>query len=179
MVPRTVPVLGYVALVSAMIDPTYLAQIRRQYRAELVIAFVQLEQVSPGWWSTQIEMAEQLGTERRTLTDALTRLREDGLIRTTVMGKNGGTWLWWVKRFPDDKPLAGAEPGWRIRDMTTQAVIKIPISRRWSWADAHEIPKATMQSFLNGYQLTLRRRWRIVTSPWDEVGAEQVSGCRA
>jgi hypothetical protein len=152
-----------------MIDPTYLATIRRQYRAELVIAWVQMEQVCPGWWPTQIELAEQLGTAQKTLCEALARLRTDGMIRTTVMGKNGGTWIWWVKRGEADRPRPGDEPGWRIRDTEADRAIKIPVSQRWEWAAAHQIPKATMQSFLHGYQLTLRKRWRIVSTPWDEA----------
>ena len=156
-----------------MIDPTYLAAIRRKYRPELVIAWVQLEQVCPGWWATQIELAEQLGTEIKTLTGALSRLRAEGLIKTTVMGKNGGTWVWWVKRSETDKPRPSDEPGWRIRDMQADCAIKIPVSKRWDWAQQREIPKATMQSFIHGYQLTLRKRWRILSTPWDEVTVKQ------
>jgi hypothetical protein len=29
-----------------------------------------------------------------------------------------------------------------------------------------------MQSFLGGYQLTLRGRWRVTGSPWDSVAGE-------
>jgi hypothetical protein len=152
-----------------VIDPTYLAQIRRRFRPELVIAMVQLEQVSPGWWATQIELAEQLGTEQKTLTGALSRLRAEGMICTTVMGKNGGTWIWWVKRSEADRPRPSDEPAWRVRDMTADGPIRIPVSKRWEWAEKREIPKATMQSFLHGYQLTLRKRWRIISTPWDEV----------
>jgi DNA-binding transcriptional regulator YhcF (GntR family) len=150
-----------------MIDPTYLAQIRRQYRAELVIALVQLEQLAPMWWPSQIEMAKQLGTERRTITEALARLAADGLIRKVVIGKNGGTWIWWVKRSADDAPNLNAEPAWTIRDTEQQKTIRLPIRRRWEWAEQQGIPKSTMQSFLNGYQLTLRGRWRVVGNPWD------------
>jgi hypothetical protein len=53
--------------------------------------------------------------------------------------------------------------------MEADGVIRIPVSRRWEWAAAHQIPKATMQSFIHGYQLTLRKRWRILSTPWDEV----------
>ena len=153
-----------------VIEPAYLATLRRRYRPELVIAMVQLEQVAPGWWLTQIELAEQLGTERRTFTEALTRLRAADLIRTTVMGRNGGTWIWWVKRSETDQPRPQDEPAWRFRDMEADTVIRIPVSRRWEWAAAREIPKATMQSFIHGYQLVLRKRWRVVSTPWDEVG---------
>ena len=153
-----------------MIQPEYLATLRRRYRPELVIAMVQLEQVAPGWWPTQIELAEQLGTERRTFTEALTRLRAADLIRTTVMGRNGGTWIWWVKRFEADKPQPQDEPAWRLRDMESTRVIRLPVSKRWDWAQQRGIPKATMQSFIHGYQLVLRKRWRVVSTPWDEVG---------
>jgi hypothetical protein len=153
-----------------VIEPAYLATLRRRYRPELVIAMVQLEQVAPGWWPTQIELAEQLGTEPGTLKGALARLRADDLLRTTVMGRNGGTWVWWVKRSETDQPRPEDEPAWRFRDMGTNAVTRIPVSRRWEWAAAREIPKATMQSFIHGYQLTLRNRWRVMSTPWDETG---------
>ena len=155
-----------------MINPTYLATIRKQLRAELVITMVQLEQVAPMWWPCQSELAEQLGTERRTLTTNLRKLESMDLIRRIVIGNTGGTWIWWVKRSADDAPDPGAEPAWILRDGELGKTIRVPIGRRWQWAEQHGIPKPTMQSFLGGYQLTLRGRWRVVGSPWDSVAGE-------
>jgi hypothetical protein len=83
-----------------MIHPSYLATIRKQLRAELVITMVQLEQVAPMWWPCQSELAEQLGTERRTLTTNLRKLESMDLIRRIVIGNTGGTWIWWVNTIP-------------------------------------------------------------------------------
>jgi predicted transcriptional regulator len=151
-----------------VIDPTYLATIRQQLRAELVITLVQLEQLAPMWWPSQDEMAQQLGTTRRTLTTNLQRLESQGLIKRLAIGKSGGTWIWWVKRCPAHKPQAQDEPAWILRDVHTRVRQRVTISKRWEWASQHEIPKPTMQSFLGGHQLTLRRRWQVVGSPWDE-----------
>jgi hypothetical protein len=94
------------------------------------------------------------------------------LIRRIVIGNTGGTWIWWVKRSADDAPDLGAEPAWILRDGELGKTIRVPIGRRWQWAEQHGIPKPTMQSFLGGYQLTLRGRWRVTGSPWDSVAGE-------
>ena len=36
-----------------MIQPAYLAQLRRELRAEQAMTLVQIEQLVPGWWPTQ------------------------------------------------------------------------------------------------------------------------------
>ena len=150
-----------------MIESEYLATIRKQMRCELVLTMVQLEQLAPAWWHSQSEMAQQLGTERRTLTTNLRKLEGMGLIRRIVIGHTGGTWIWWVKRSPTDEPRAEDEPAWVVRDVRRRMTERITIRQRWEWAAQRGIPKPTMQSFLGGYQRVLRGRWEVVASPWD------------
>jgi hypothetical protein len=45
-----------------VIQPAYLAQLRRELRAEQAMTLVQIEQLVPGWWPTLTDLAEQLGT---------------------------------------------------------------------------------------------------------------------
>jgi hypothetical protein len=156
-----------------VIQSEYLATIRKQMRCELVLTMVQLEQLAPAWWPSQTEMAHELGTERRTLTTNLRRLESMGLIRRVVIGNTGGTWIWWVKRHPADEPRPDDEPGWRVRDAQSRRTELVPISTRWEWAAQRGIPKPTMQSFLNGYQRTLRGRWRVVRNPWESGGSDE------
>ncbi len=51
-----------------MIDPPYLAQLRRNLRAEQAMTLVQIEQLVPGWWPTLTDLAEQLGPLFNTTT---------------------------------------------------------------------------------------------------------------
>jgi len=151
-----------------MIDAEYLAQIRRQHRCELILTLVQIEQLCPGWWADLSELADQLGTDRASLNRSLQKLERLGLLRRERISNTGGNWLWWVKRSADDVPPPGAEPAWILRDGELGKTIRVPIRKRWEWAERQGIPRPTMQSFLGGHQLTLRGRWRVVGSPWDE-----------
>ncbi len=63
-----------VVLSEAMIQPAYLAKLRYELRAELVITLVQLEQLVPGWWCSLSDLAEQLGTDRASLNRSLSKL---------------------------------------------------------------------------------------------------------
>jgi hypothetical protein len=158
-----------------VIEPAYLASVRSQLRAELVLVLVQLEQVCPGWWLSLTELAEQLGTDRATLNRSVSKLESLGLLRRTSLGNGGGTWIWWVKRSPDDAPRSEAEPAWVIRHVTTRTYSRIPISNPYGWAARHEIPKQTMRSFLAGNQLVLRNQWQLVATPMD--GLDQAESC--
>jgi DNA-binding HxlR family transcriptional regulator len=152
----------------AVIAPDYLAALRRQYRAEMVLVLVQLEQVVPGWWLTIEELAEQLGTDRSTLSRSIRKLERLGLIRRASYSNCGGTWIWWVQRSATDQPAPDAEPAWVARDVKRRLTERIPISSRWQWAAKHGIPRGTMSSWLYGYQRLLRDRWEIVESPHDD-----------
>ena len=148
-----------------MIDPDYLAALRRQYRSEMVLVLVQLEQVVPGWWLTIEELAEQLGTDRSTLNRSLRKLERLGLIRRASFSNCGGTWIWWVQRNATDKPAPDAEPAWIARDTIRGLRERIPISSRWQWAAKRGIPRGTMSSWLYGRLRLLRGRWEIVEAP--------------
>lgn len=148
-----------------MITPDYLAALRSQHRAELVLVMVQLEQVIPGWWEDLEALAAQLGTDRSTLNRSIRKLERLELIRRTSYSNCGGTWIWWVKCSADDQPLPSAEPAWVARDVKRRLLERIPISSRWQWAAKHGIPRGTMSSWLYGYQRLLRERWEIVESP--------------
>lgn len=150
-----------------MIDPAFLASLRHQHRAEMVLCLVQLEQITPGWWQDLAQLADLLGTDRATLNRSLSHLERRDLIRRTSHGNSGGTWIWWVKRHAADKPDPLDEPHWRVRDIISDWTIRIPVSQRWRWPDRHGIPRATWRSFLCGHQKTLRGRWRLMSTPLD------------
>lgn len=152
-----------------MIDSAFLAQLRHQQRSELILLMVQLEQVVPGWWLTLSDLAEQLGTDHATLNRSLSKLQRLNLIRYTSVSNCGGTWLWWVKRTAADVPAPEAEPAWIIKDINRRSTTRIPISTRAEWAARHGIPYPTLRGFLAGHQMTLRNRWRVVSSPIDSI----------
>lgn len=150
-----------------MIAPEFLASLRRRRRPEMVLLLVQLEQVCPGWWVDLSTLAEQLGTDRATITRSLAQLERLDLIRRYSLSNSGGTWLWWVKRDEDDRPRPEAEPSWLIRDHEQQQSRRIPVSQRFEWAQRHGIPLQTMRSFLAGNQRLLRGRWELRATPLD------------
>lgn len=151
-----------------MIEPQFLASLRRRHRAELVLVMVQLEQLAPGWWLTLHDLAEQLGTDRATLNRSVRKLEDLGLLRRASISNNGGTWIWWVQRHESDAPRAEDEPAWVVRDLTRRRQTeRVTISERWEWARRRGIPRQTMRSFLSGGQLKMRGRWELVSSPLD------------
>lgn len=153
-----------------MIHPEYLAALRRQYRAEMVLVLVQLEQLVPGWWESLQDLAERLGTDRATLNRSIRKLEDLGLLRRSSISNTGGTWIWWVKRHDADHPQPEDEPAWVLRNVRWRAAHeRVTISQRWEWARRHQIPKGTMQSFLSGGQRVLRDRWELVATPHDRA----------
>lgn len=153
-----------------MIESEFLAELRRKHRAELVLVMVQLEQLVPGYWSDLTDLAEQLATDRATLTRSMRKLEDLGLLRRASISKGGGTWLWWVARHCDDQPEQAAEPAWVVRDMRdNRRFHRIALTQRWDWARRHGIPRGTMSNFLMGYQLTMRKRWQLVATPIDQT----------
>lgn len=158
-----------------MIDPSFLASLRHQHRAEMVLCLVQLEQITPGWWQDLTHLAELLGTDRSTLNRSLRTLERRGLIRRTSISNAGGTFIWWVKRHAADTPDPNDEPAWRLQDITTRSTIRIPVSQRWSWPDKHGIPRNTFRSFLVGHQKILRGRWKLMSTPLDLVADDTIA----
>lgn len=150
-----------------MIDPAYIAKLRHQYRSELVLTFVQLEQVYPGWWADLETLAIQLGTDRASLNRNICKLEKLNMVRRTSISNTGGTWVWWVKRGEDDKPQADNEPAWLIKRLGNRRIERIAVSQRWEWAKRHGVPRNTMRSFLSGGQMVLRGRWQLVATPHD------------
>ena len=152
-----------------MIESGFLAELRRKHRAELLLVMVQLEQLIPGHWPDIAELAEQLATDRATLNRSMRKLEDLGLLRRASISNGGGTWVWWVARHCDDQPDPAAEPAWVVRDVLNKRTQRITLSNRWDWARRHCIPRGTLRSFLMGYQLTMRDRWRLVATPLDEA----------
>jgi hypothetical protein len=150
-----------------VIAPDFLAALRRQYRAELVLVLVQLEQQTPSWWLTLQELAEQLGTDRATLNRSIRKLEDLGLLRRSSLSNNGGTWIWWVQTTADAAPGPQDEPAWVVRDIRSRMHYRIAISERWDWAKRRKIPRQTMRSFLAGGQQVLREQWQLVSTPLD------------
>lgn len=152
---------------SEVIEPAFLASLRRRHRAELVLVLVQVEQLCPGWWADLSVLAEQLGTDRASLNRSLTKLERLGLLRRSRISNTGGNWVWWVKRREGDKPRGDDELGWRLFDIKTQTSLAVAVSKRWEWAARREINKNTFGAFLNGHQHVLLGRWRVTATPWD------------
>lgn len=150
-----------------MIDPPFLAALRRQHRAELILLMVQLEQVVPNWWESITDLANQLGTDRSTLNHSLRELERRNLIRRASISNCGGTWVWWVKRHAADESSPSAEPAWKVKDLSNRTISRIPITGRANWAAKHGIAYSTLRSFLAGHQLTLYGRWIVQSSPLD------------
>ncbi len=153
-----------------MIDPKFLASLRRRHRSELVLVLVQLEQVAPGWWLTLTELAEQLGTDRATLNRSIRKLEDLGLLRRASISNNGGTWIWWVQRSEADAPRPEDEPAWVLRDIRFRTRERITLGQRWEWADRQGIPRQTVRNFLAGGQRVMRDRWELIASPLDCEG---------
>lgn len=155
-----------------MIEPDFLAYLRQHHRAEMVLAMVQLEQLSPGWWESISDLALQMGAERSTLCRSLNSLQRRGLIRYYSISNKSGTWVWWVKRHSTDAPQPQDEPGWDLAVISQKRKIRIPISQRREWARKMDIPMSTLCGFLCGRQKVLKNTWRLLKSPFDlEVGA--------
>lgn len=155
-----------------MIESEFLAQLRRQHRAEMVLVLVQLEQICPGWWESLEDLAAELGTDRATLNRSLRHLEDRGLIQRCSISNKSGTWIWWVKRHAADAPQPEEEPAWILRSMKTRCLNRVPISQRRHWAEQRGIPLPTLIGFLNGHQKTLVRQWQLIGTPFDEVAIQ-------
>lgn len=150
-----------------MINPSFLASLRKKHRSEMVLVLVQLEQIVPGWWEDLRNLAQLLGTDRATLNRSLRHLEKHGLVRRTSYSNCGGTWIWWCAKNEMDKPNPKDEPAWLVRDIKARLTERVTISNRWNWAEKRKIPRGTMSGFLQGYQRVLRGRWEIIGSPID------------
>ncbi len=159
-----------------MIDPVFLAHLRRRLRAEQAMTLVQIEQLVPGWWPTLTDLAEQLGTERATLNRCLSRLDRQGLLRRVTRGNSGGTWIWWVKRSADDQPNDNNAPRWVLRDLTCNRRLEIIVGQERAFAAAKGISYHTVRNFLAGHRPLLAKRWRLLSSPLLIDGLEDQVG---
>jgi hypothetical protein len=160
---------------AAMIQPAFLAQLRRALRAEQAMTLVQIEQLVPNWWPTLTDLAEQLGTERATLNRCLSRLEQRGLLRRVTRGNSGGTWIWWVKRSEQDQPDDSAAPRWILREVTCGRRREIIVGQERAFAAAQGLSHHTVRNFLGGHRPILAKRWKLMSSPLqlpDEDGAE-------
>lgn len=148
-----------------MIESTYLADLRKKHRTEIILTLVQLSQLCPSSWLTLEELANYLGTDRASLNRSLRKLEDLNLLRRSSISNNGGTWIWWVAKCKGDQPTPNAEPAWILNDLTLKQNVRVPISKRWQWAQMRRIPRQTFRSFLAGNQTILRERWKLVSGP--------------
>ena len=148
-----------------MIEPAFLAQLRRQLRAEQAMTLVQIEQLVPNWWPTITDLAEQLGTDRATLNRCLSGLERRGLLRRISRGNSGGTWIWWVKRSADELPDDSFAPRWVLRDLRSYSRREIILGQERAFADAQGLSLNTVRNFLGGFRPVLAKRWQVVSSP--------------
>lgn len=156
-----------------MIDPSFLASLRRKHRAEMVLVLVQLEQLCPDWWESLSQLAEQIGTDRATLNRSLSHLNKYGLVARHSISNRSGTWVWWVKRHASDQPNPDMEPAWIVRNVPSGRITRVTISRRNDWAVANGIPLSTLRGFLCGRQELLRGKWKVIGSPFDASPEEE------
>jgi hypothetical protein len=150
-----------------MIDPTFLASLRRQYNAQDLLLLVQLEQVAPTWWPNQEEMADQFGTERSVIYKSLMRLEGRGLIAKHASKR--GTHVWWVRRHKNDKPDKRNAPAWVLRDMQSKwkTLIRVPVDLERAWCQKEGILFRTFQKLTYGKTSLLAGRWELAGHPWD------------
>ncbi len=148
-----------------MIEPAFLAQLRRSLRAEHAITLVQIEQLVPNWWPNLTELAEQLGSERATLNRCLAALERRGLLRRVTRSNTGGTWIWWVKRSEQEAPDDSAAPRWVLRDLSGGKRREIIVGRERDFAAAQGLNFNSLRSFLAGHRPLLAQRWQLVRSP--------------
>ena len=149
------------------LSPEFLAALRRQYRAELVLVLVQLEQVCPGWWIDLAQLAEQLGSDRATLNRSIRKLEQLGMVRKHSISNLGGTWIWWVKRHADDRPRPEDEPAWLLRRVCNGKLERIPISQRREWARLNGVTMPSLCNLLYGHIKVLDKRWALASTPMD------------
>jgi len=155
-----------------VIQASFLAQLRRTLRAEAVLVLVQVEQVCPGYWLDLSELAEQFATDRATLNRSLRKLEKLNLLRRASFS-NGGTWIWWVARQFGDVPRPEDEPAWVIKHVQRREFYRIPLTDRWSWCDARKIPRKTFKGFLAGDQMVMRKKWQLVSTPFDSTNTTE------
>lgn len=74
-----------------MINPDFLAQLRRRHRCQIVMTLVQLEQLVPGWWPNQQALADQVGILRSELNANMQELVRLGLLGKIARSNTGGT----------------------------------------------------------------------------------------
>lgn len=149
-----------------MIDPDYLSFLRGKYQAQDLLLMVQLEQIVPGWWQNQKELAQQLGLEPHATGQAIRRLKKRGLIEVTPYGK-GGTFIWWVKKSARDKPSQSQAPSWEIKNILTNKIERVTIHERRSWAERNGLNYNSFRIFLYGYRKIMAGKFQLVSTPID------------
>jgi hypothetical protein len=152
-----------------VIDPAFLAQLRRRHRCQIVTTLVQLEQLCPNWWPTQRELADQLGIIRSELCSNMQELARLGLLGKIARSNTGGTWVYWVKRSEKDVLDESLIPAWVVRDQLRHTSERIHVDKIKEWALWREIPYNTLRSFLMGRQKVMDGRWTLVRTPFDEL----------
>jgi hypothetical protein len=150
-----------------MIHPSYLATLRCRMRAEILVTMIQLEQLTPGWWETSDLLAAELGLCKRTMHENLRVLSRAGLVAHFMQRRSSHTWLWWVKRSPDDSPDPAQIPVYVLRSLTSHRHDRIPVNAVHQWAETRGLCYETVRKFLAGDQRILRNRWQLISTPLD------------
>ena len=150
-----------------MIDPSYLATLRSQMRAELVLTMMQLDPLVPGWWESRHALGAELGVTGFALGANLSALARKGLVAHAPLNGGSGTFVWWVKRSPIDMPDPALVPAYVVRNITRRLHERIPVNGITQWAAVRGISRSTMGDFLGGRVKKLRNRWELVSTPYD------------
>lgn len=148
-----------------MIEPVFLAALRRQHYAPQLLLLVQLEQLTPGYWLTQADLADQLGITPETLRKSMAWLRDRDLLRFTCGMR--GTWVWWIARREGERPDESQEPCWVFRRRSTGNLHRVPMSGVEAWAARRRIHKETLKHWLMGTTRVLAGRWELAGTPMD------------
>lgn len=148
-----------------MIEPKYLAQLRRTYRTEVVLTMVQLEQLIPGWWANYSDLAEQMGCNAEILSRTMVRLEGGGLIGKSGAAGRSGVWLWWIKRSADEVIDMSLQPCWILYDHTRGKRVRVPKGKEREWAESRGIVYSTFRSLMTGQTKMVNKRWTVVKGP--------------
>ena len=150
-----------------MLCPDYLSFLRGKYNAQDLLLLVQLEQIVPGWWQNQKELAKQLGTEPHATAQALRRLKARGLVEVVAYGK-GGSFIWWVKKSARDRPVLSDAPSWVIKNIETGKKEEVFVHERRSWAERNGLNYDSFRLFLYGYRKVMAGKFQLVSTPIDK-----------
>jgi len=145
-------------------DADYITWLRRQYRCQDVLNLVHLSALGTGWHRLA-DLAVTFGSHAKTTNQSMLRLRRHGLVQYVSYGK-GGTFIWWYKRHPSDRPNIQRDwPRWVLRDTTMRCNLEVMLGEQSQLADRLHLHPGTVRNFLAGRTHRLLDRYELVYEP--------------